>query len=264
MAHYTTSPLLHFMFVFTVKVDNVVAKKEAHVFALSEVEADMLLRQKCPNIWVMLEKHKLGIGRVWMISGKSFNSSRPYVGSINDYVTPVESATPFTDFVQMYRSTIFTMPLPNLNTQLVNHKAHRLPTAEQFEILADETGELVERIKEMAHREFYAYSFQKAVEIFGRARVSKIVGADFDKCMQGRVEKHLARLQATLPNFAIRRYYKMTVGELLFFHDMNTGQHSSCDIYSGQKSVLEFPKRVLKYLCGIDSRFAELAAQESN
>jgi hypothetical protein len=54
----------------------------------------------------------------------------------------------------------------------------------------------------------------------------------------------------------------MSVGDLLFFYDMMNGTFSSHDIYSGEKKITDFPKKVLRHLCTIDSRFAELAAQE--
>lgn len=265
MALHTTASLQHYQYLFTIKTDNVVTKMEAHVFALSDEEADLLFNQKCPNVWARLDIVKKGMGRVWMISGKKFNSNRSYVAHVGPYVEPADSGAPFTAFVSMYRSNLMEMPLPKLRAKVFKHNAGRMPTREQIEIIADETGEWPATVQYWATREFRAHCFNRAVEQYGRGRIMKIVRNEdnFDACEHGRCDDDLWQsVRDALPNFGIVRHYEMTVGELMFFHDMNTGCRTDREFYTGEISILDFPKRVLKHLCNIDTRFAELAAKE--
>lgn len=265
MALHTTATMRHYQYVFTLKTESVVKKMEAHVFALSRDEANMLFNQKCPNVWALLEVVEKGLGRVWMISGKKFNSNRSYVATVNEYVEPAESGAPFTAFVKMYRSNLQEMPLPKLREKLFKHNAGRMPTQEQIQIIADETGEWPATVKYWALREFRAHCFNRAVEQYGRARMTKIVknDEDFDACEHGRCDDDVwESVRNALPNFGIVRHYEMSVGELLYFHDMNSGRRTDRELYTGEVSILDFPKRVLKHLCSIDVRFADLAAKE--
>lgn len=257
----------HYHYLFSVKKAGAIVKYEAHVFALSREEADMLFNRESPKVHVMLDVVDMGIARHFMIAGKRFNHDKSYVASLGEYVEPVgnTSRTPFTDFVKLYRTTIAECPLLSFKTQLWSHKPHHIPTPEQFEILADETGVYVSYLKSLAMREFYAYNVAKAIKQFGRPSLLKIVGDEdhLELAERGHLDDHVMEaLKRAIPNFAVVRHYKMTVGDLLFFYDMVNGTFSSRNIYSGEKSILDFPKKVLRHLCTIDTRFGELAAQE--
>lgn len=261
----------HYHYIFTTRSNMGeslnVSKFEAHVFALCREEADFLFNKEAPMVHVMLGVEDKGVARHFMIAGKRYNSSKSYVASIGSYVEPMESRsrTPFTDFISLYRSTIADCPLLSFKKQLWEHKAHHIPTPEQLEILADETGEYVERIKSLAMREFYAYSVGKAITQYGRPAIQKIVGDvdNLELAERGFLDDDVMdNLKRAIPNFGVVRHYKMSVGDLLFFYDMMNGTFSSHDIYSGEKKITDFPKKVLRHLCTIDSRFAELAAQE--
>lgn len=259
----TTSSLYSFHYIFTV-LDTVVKKMEAHVIALSREEADLLFNQACPNVWTMLDVRQLGVAKQWLIRGKKTRVERSHVYQVGEYFDEAETATPFTDFVNLYMETFKSLPLPNLREQLFRHNGTFIPTAEQMAIIADETGERIEYVQALVDQEFRARWFENTVTRFGSVHVLTVVSKnEFELLMLGRgSDAAWKRLQERVPNYGHTRYYKMTVGELLFFHDMNSGQSSSHEIYSGAVSVLNFPKRILKYLCTIDSRFAELAAQE--
>lgn len=255
----------HYHYIFTTRVSASILKYEAHVFALCREEADLLFNQQAPVVHAMLDVVDMGVARHFMIAGKRYNSNKSYVASIGAYVEPLESRslTPFLDFVKLYRSTIAACPLLSFKKQLWDHKPHHIPTPEQFEILADETGEYVERIKSLAMREFYAYSVGKAIKQFGRPAIEKIVGDTLELCERGFLDDDvMENLKRAIPNFGVVRHYKMSAGDLLFFYDMVNGTFSSHDIYSGAKKLTDFPKKVLRHLCSIDSRFAELAIQE--
>lgn len=261
----------HYHYIFSTRVNigvvPVITKLEAHVFALCREEADLLFNREAPVVHTMLSVEDKGVARHFMIAGKRFNSNKSYVGSICSYVESSESQsrTPFTDFVTLYRTTIAECPLLAFKQQLWNHKAHHIPTPEQFEILADETGVYVEYIRSLAMREFYAYNVNKFIKQFGRPTIVKILGDEdhVELAERGFLDDDvMEKLKHAIPNFGVVRHYKMSVGDLLFFYDMINGTFSSPDFYSGKKSVLDFPKKVLRHLCSIDSRFGELAAQE--
>lgn len=261
---HTTHSLKHFHYIFTV-LEITVKKMEAHVIALSREESDMLFKRACPNVWTMLDTRELGTAKQWIIRGKKTRVERSHVYQVGEYFDDAETATPFTDFVNLYVETFKSFPLPQLREQLFRHNGTHIPTAEQLAIIADETGECEKYIQALIDQEFRARWFENTVTRFGSVHVLTVVSKnEYEALMLGRgSEAAWARLQNAMPNFGLRRYYSMTVGELLFFHDMNSGQSSSHEIYSGAVSVLNFPKRILKYLCTIDSRFAELAAKEA-
>ena len=260
----TTHSMQHYHYIFTV-MEITVKKMEAHVYALSREEADLLFNKACPNVWTMLDVRDLGAAKKWMIRGRKTALHRSHV----DYVGPYfdedgESAQPFTDFVNLYVDTFKALPLPSLRQQLFSHRGTHVPTAEQIEIIADETGVTALYIKRLIRQEFRSQWFQNTAERFGRAQMLKVVTKpQYEECSLGRCSDELwEKLCASFPNFGVERQYRMTVGELLFFYDMNSGLTTSHEIYSGAISVLDLPKRELKHLCTIDSRFAELAAQE--
>ena len=256
----------HFHYIFTTNVDNSVSKMEAHVFALCREEADLLFNKEAPKVWAMLDVIDKGTARHFMIAGKRYNSNKSYVASFNTYSPEYNRQRPnaFTEFVRLYRTQIANLPLLDFKKQLWDHKPHHIPTAEQFEILADETGEYVEKIKAYAMREFYEYAIDKAVQQFGRPTIEKIIGgSDVPYNSAGEIEEAtLQKLKQTVPNFGVVRYYKMSAPDLLYFHDMNRGTFSDEEIYSGQKSLLDFPKRVIQHLCTIDSRFGTLLVKD--
>jgi hypothetical protein len=260
---HTTYSLKHFHYIFTV-LDVTVKKMEAHVIALSREESDMLFKRACPNVWTMLDTRELGTAKQWIIRGKKTRVERPHVYQVGEYFDDTDTATPFTDFVNLYVDTFKSFPLPNLRHQLFKHNGTHVPTAEQLAIIADETGERAEYIQALIDQEFRARWFENTVTRFGAVHVLTVVSKnEYEALMIGRgTEAAWARLQNSMPNFGLTRYYPMTAGELLFFHDMNGGLSSSLEIYSGKVSILDFPKRTLKYLCTIDSRFADLAAKE--
>lgn len=262
---HTTHSLKHFHYIFTV-MDITVRKMEAHVIALSREEADLLFNQQSFTVWVMIDVRELGTAKQWIIRGKKTRVERSHVYQVGEYFDEAETATPFTDFVNLYMETFKSLPLPSMRNHLFTHNGTHVPTAEQMAIIADETGERVEYIQALVNQEFRARWFENTVTRFGNVHILTIVSkAEYEMLMIGRgLETSWARLQERLPNFGLTRYYPMTVGELLFFHDMNSGQSSSHEIYSGAVSILNFPKRILKYLCTIDSRFADLAAKETN
>lgn len=251
----------HYQFIFTVNNNNQIETMEAHVFALCREEADLLFSQKVPKVWAMLDVHEKGVARHFMIAGKRYNSNKSYVASLAEYVRPLDdnSLTPFSDFVKLYRASIANLPLLDFKKQLWDHKPHHIPTAEQFEILADETGEYVEAIKAKAMRQFYAYAVNKAITQFGRKAVEKIVGGPLDYAERGYLSDDAkARLERAIPNFGVVRRYTMTAPELLYFYDLVNGTFSSRAIYTGEKSLMDFTKRELKHLHSLDTRFAEL------
>ena len=261
----TSYSLKHYHYIFTV-LDTVVKKMEAHVIALSKDEADILFNKACPNVWTLLESRVVGNAKQWIIRGKRVGIDKPHVYQVGPYFEESETATPFTDFVNLYVETFKAMPLPSLRHNLFVHSGTFVPTAEQVHIIADETGERVEYVQSLIDQEFRATWFDNTVRRFGNVHVLKVVSKnEFEALMIGRgTDDAWQRLETAMPNFGLRRYYPMTVGELLFFHDMNSPHTSSHEIYSGAVSIHDLPKRILKYLCSIDSRFAELAAQEFN
>ncbi|MND96624.1 hypothetical protein D3C80_889230 [compost metagenome] len=260
----TAAPLLQFHYLFTVK-EITVQRMEAHVFALSREEADMLFRQKCPSVWFMIDVRELGIGKAWIIGGRKVKMNRSHVSHVGPYLEGDASPTPFTDFLKLYKSGVAALPLPKLREQLLRHRGTTIPTPEQIHILADELGVRSEHIDALVQQEFRARWFENTVEKYGRAYVLRVISQDeFDACANGCGSMAAwEKLRESMPNFGVTRYYAMTAGELLFFHDMNNGTYSSCDFYSGAISLLDFPKRNLKRLCEIDSRFGELAAKEA-
>lgn len=258
----TVSPLYQFQFLFTVK-NVTVTKMEAVVFAHNELEATVLFKARCPDVWAMLEVKNVGIGKQWMISGKAFNAKRPHVQSVHVWMAPVESVTPFTDFLKLYAHTVQGLSMVGLRTQLQNHKSHHIPTVEQIEILADETGVWPAEIQFYATKQFRAYCFNRAIEQYGKSVSRLLSTGEYEDCVYGRCEESVWQmLCGKLPNFAVVRYYTLSVGELLYFLDFNSGRKSDPAIYSGDVSVLDMPKRIGKHLCNIDSRFAVLLAQE--
>jgi len=261
----TTHSLKHFHFIFTV-LTPAVTKMEAHVMALSKDEADLLFKQACPNVWMILDQRELGSAKQWIIRGKKAKTDRSHVYQVGPYFEGSDTATPFTDFVNLYQSTFMALPLPALRYQLFKHNGTHVPTAEHIQIIADETGERVEYIEGIIQQEFRARWFENTVQRFGHVHILKLMSkTQFEEMMIGRdIPEVWGRLCEAIPNFGMTRYYRMTVGELLFFHDMTSMYKSSHELYSGAQSINNFPKRYLKQLCEVDSRFAELAAQELN
>jgi len=261
----TTHSLKHYHFIFTV-LETTVKKMEAHVIALSREEADLLFGQKCPNVWTMIDVRELGNAKQWIIRGRKASIERPHVYQVGPYFEEGDNATPFTDFINLYVETFKQLPLPNLRHQLFKHNGTHVPTAEHVQIIADETGVHESYIQGLIDREFKASWFANTVERFGPVHVLKIVSkGEFEALMMGKgTDAAWERMVDKMPNFGHKRYYPMTVGELLFFHDMTEVHKASHEIYSGAVSILDLPKRVLKFLCTIDPRFADLAAQEQN
>lgn len=255
----------HFHYIFTVNTNNSISKMEAHVFALCREEADYLFNKEGPKVWALLDVIDKGVARHFMIAGKRYNSNKSYVASIGAFTEGTERPASFTDFIRLYREQIAELPLLDFKKQLWDHKPHHIPTAEQFEILADETGMFRAEIEAKAMREFYAYAIDKAVKQFGAPTIEKIIGMHYvPYTSTGEIEPEvLEKLKRTIPNFGVVRYYKMSAPDLLYFHDMNRGTFSDEAIYSGQKNLLDFPKRVIQHLCTIDSRFGELLVKDT-
>lgn len=261
----TTHSLKHFHYIYTV-LTPAVTKMEAHIMALSKDEADMLFSKACPDKWTLLDQRELGNAKQWMIRGKRAKTDRSHVYQVGPYFEGSDTATPFTDFINLYQQTFMALPLPALRHQLFKHNGTHIPTAEHVQIIADETGERVEYIQGLIDQEFRARWFENTVQRFGQVHILKLVSkTEFESLMIGRgKDATWKRLSEALPYFGLQRFYRMTVGELLYFYDMNTMYKSSHELYSGAQSINNFPKRYLKQLCELDSRFGELAAQEYN
>lgn len=257
----------HFHYIFTTNVDNRISKLEAHVFALCREEADLLFNKESPQVWAMLDVTDKGVARHFMIAGKRYNSNKSYVAGFNTYVEPLGDLKPtaFSDFIRLYRSQIAELPLLDFKKQLWDHKPHHIPTVEQFEILADETGECVDKIKAFAMREFHAHCIDRAISQFGRSAIEKIIGGGSVTYYHNGIPSPatLAKLKYSIPNYGVVRHYKMSAPDLLYYHDMVGGTRSDFAIYTGEKSLLDFPKRVIKHLCSIDSRFGELLIKDT-
>lgn len=256
--------LYNYLFIFSVRDGSSITKKQARIKAMTQDEAQFLLTTSVKNIWIIIDIVCEGKDRNWMIAG-NFGSSKSHVESVTDWSEPVYGQTPFQEFVQKYRVAIRALPLPDFVRHLTKHEGYRVPTDEQLEILADETGERIDVVRAYAYREFYAYCASKLLEVYGKPAVMRVLGnqAALNEVLRGDMTNVKAALDYHFPKWAILRMYPMTAGELFFFHDMQNGIVSNVYVYRGETRLGEFSKKAQRRFCNIDERFAAYLAKEA-
>lgn len=256
--------LYNYFFVFSVREDSTIVKKQARIKAMTEHEARCMLSMHVKNLWIVLDVICEGKDRNWMIAG-NFGSTKSHIEHVADWSEPDCGQQPFKEFVKKYRVAIAGLPMPALVKRFNAHEGYRVPTDEHLEILADETGERLDVVRAYAYREFYAHCTSKLIEIYGKHAVMRVLKKQslMNEALRGDITNVKAIFDEHFSSWAILRHYPLTEGELFFYYDMQRGITRHVELYSGAILVKDLPKKVQRRLFDLDARFMTFANKES-
>lgn len=199
---------------------------EAHVFALTKVECEVLLakylNKKFGLVQIRVYEIKQLINKLWMVAGRKVKQKAciDYIGTL------AEDTTPLTDLLNSNKRG----PCPVYDYEsLLLEEIHA-------QIISFDTGIPVSDIMSAAKREYNAYFVRNAISKYGRNYIHQKLGA-------ANVQKALAGVQDSMPEIESLKSYGDTMPlhacEILYWHDIQHGTQSSPRFYKSDESFFK-------------------------
>lgn len=230
-------------------------KMEAHVYARTIEECDLILKKKVNTdevSFLHLIERSLLPNRSWKVGGVRSQLSA-HVDSINDYVE-FQLNESFTEFLALYREQLRDLPT-NTATRWLTQERPLMMSDVQIFILADFTGEAFDSLKKRMLTEYMAKFIMHTMEEQGRSYVQ----AHFPRnALIAALRGDLQHLEAAknIPGFGAE--LPLQAGELLYYVDVNSATSSEPFLYCDDSKFCKLSVRSRARLCAQHEGFIDI------
>lgn len=253
----------HFYAQFNVKVQDVIKRYDAHVYAMNELDCTIMLKKALVNIGVFWNMHSLEKlqYKPWLIAGKNYQRG-PQVESLQPYVEH-EFNLPLLDFLYKYGDFLRCLPVNTVQRYIANVKNGETPVRldeVHVQILADFTGESEDVISRMAALEYAARFVRHVISVSGRRIIQAAIGKDFVGVLKG-IEQDAEIYEKLAAIAGFNKVMPVQAGELLYLTDVNSASTSDERLYRDDTLFGKLSTKARDRLVEKDERFLEIFKQ---